>query len=55
MVGASGNMSLTMLEEIARNCSLRFEHIEALNTSDMDLLMRLYNMCEHTWDPEKTW
>ncbi len=45
-----------MLEDIARNCSLRFEHIEALNlSSNMSVLMRLYNMCEHTWDPDKTW
>ena len=31
------------------------EHIQALNISNMSLLMRLYNMCEHTWDPNKTW
>ena len=43
------------LEAIARNCSLRLEHLEALNTSDLSLMMRLYNLCEHTWDPDKTW
>ncbi len=51
----AGNLSLSALEAIARNCSLRLEHLEALNTSDMSLMMRLYNLCEHTWDPDKTW
>ena len=44
------------IEAEAKNCSLSMEHIEALNlTHDLNLLMRLYNMCEHTWDPDKTW
>jgi hypothetical protein len=45
-----------MVENMARNCNLQFEHIDALNlSSNFSVLMRLYNMCEHTWDPEKTW
>ena len=44
------------VEDAARNCSLRLEHLEALNLSNnWEQLMRLYNMCEHTWDPDKTW
>ena len=44
------------IEEAARNCSLRLEHVEALNlANNWTQLMRLYNMCEHTWDPDKTW
>ncbi len=43
------------LESLSSNCSLQMEHVEALNTSDLSVLMRFYNMCEHTWDPEKTW
>ena len=51
------SFGLPEVESIARNCSLRLEHLEMarLNTSDMSLMMRLYNMCEHTWDPDKTW
>lgn len=49
------DLTLPMLEDIASNCSLRLEHIQALNISNMSVLMRLYNMCEHTWDPDKTW
>ena len=48
-------MTMSVLEDVARNCSLRLEHIQALNISNMSVLMRLYNMCEHTWDPDKTW
>ena len=44
------------LEAAAQNCTLRMEHIEALNlTHDTGMISRLYNMCEYTWDPEKTW
>lgn len=44
------------LEAAARNCSLNFDVIQALNlTDDVGLLSKLYNMCEYTWDPEKTW
>ena len=44
------------VEAAAQNCSLRLEHVEALNLSqNLEQLMRLYNMCEHTWDPDKTW
>jgi hypothetical protein len=47
---------MAVIEEAARNCSLRMEQVEALNLSqDISQLMRLYNMCEHTWDPDKTW
>ena len=53
--GSGGGLSLSALEAVARNCSLRLEHIEALNSSDTELISRLYNMCEHTWDPAKTW
>ena len=49
------DLTFSMLEDIASNCSLRYEHIEALNISNTSVLMRLYNMCEHTWDPDKTW
>ena len=42
------------LEEVASNCSLRLEHVEQFNLSVMTM-MKLYNMCEHTWDPSKTW
>ena len=52
---SSSEMSLSHLEAVARNCSLRLEHFEALNSSDTELISRLYNMCEHTWDPAKTW
>ena len=45
-----------MAEEMASNCSLRYEHIQALNISNnLSVLARLYNMCEYTWDPDKTW
>ncbi|XP_059099323.1 G-protein coupled receptor 54-like [Tigriopus californicus] len=53
--GQYDDLTLPMLEDIASNCSLRLEHIQALNISNMSVLMRLYNMCEHTWDPDKTW
>ncbi len=48
--------NMEVVEEAARNCSLSLEHVEAMNLSnDLGQLMRLYNMCEHTWDPDKTW
>ena len=48
--------AIASLEAAAKNCSLSMEHIEALNlTHDTSMLSRLYNMCEYTWDPEKTW
>ena len=44
------------LEAAAKNCTIQMEQIEALNlTHDTQLILRLYNMCEYTWDPEKTW
>ena len=43
------------VEEAAENCTLNLDHIQALNSSNMTVLMRLYNMCIHTWDPENTW
>ncbi len=50
------NVTIESLEAAARNCSLRMEHIEALNlTHDTSFISKLYNMCEYTWDPEKTW
>ena len=44
------------LEAAARNCTIKLEHIEALNlTHDTQLISRLYNMCEYAWDPEKAY
>ena len=43
------------VEQAAENCTLNLDHIQALNSSNMTVLMRLYNMCIHTWDPENTW
>ena len=44
------------VEAAAKNCTIQMEQIEALNlTHDTELILRLYNMCEYTWDPEKTW
>ena len=44
------------IEAAAQNCTLTMEHIEALNlTHDISMIAKLYNMCEYTWDPEKTW
>ena len=41
------------LEASAKNCSLQFEQLEALNlTHDIQLISRLFNMCQYTWDPE---
>ena len=56
MMNESTNDLMETVEDAAKNCSLRLEHVEALNLSNnLSQLMRLYNMCEHTWDPDKTW
>ncbi|XP_071744618.1 G-protein coupled receptor 54-like [Lepeophtheirus salmonis] len=51
---AEAEAGIKWLEDVASNCSLRLEHIEKFNVSQF-MLMRLYNLCEHTWDPSKTW
>ena len=47
---------MEVVETAAENCTLTLDHVTALNISNnISMLMRLYNMCQHTWDPEKTW